>query len=185
MGQGFSGGIASFNTDLLFPNKAAGGGGGGAGASGSSADGPKKAGNGGRGILNTISGSSIYYGGGGGGGSRDFQCAGGFLWLSRVDCDAIQGLGGQGGGATGKQSGNGNNGTNGLGGGAGGVGGDGNGGRGGDGIVVLRYELSPCLPTETTIVGTKNTATTYKISTLEVGKDVFKSNALIGFRFVQ
>ena len=161
LGQGFSGGIASFNTDLLFPNKAAGGGGGGAGASGSSADGPKKAGNGGRGILNTISGSSIYYGGGGGGGSRDFQCAGGFLWLSRVDCDAIQGLGGQGGGATGKQSGNGNNGTNGLGGGAGGVGGDGNGGRGGDGIVVLRYELSPCLPTETTIVGTKNTDGTF------------------------
>jgi gliding motility-associated-like protein len=161
LGQGFSGGISSLSTDLLFPNKAAGGGGGGAGASGSAADGPKRAGNGGRGILSTINGSSVYYGGGGGGGSRDFQCAGGFLFLSRVDCDATQGQGGQGGGASGRQSGNGNNGTNGIGGGAGGVGGDGNGGRGGNGIVVVRYELSPCLPTETTIVGTKNADGTF------------------------
>ncbi|WP_291400567.1 cadherin-like beta sandwich domain-containing protein, partial [Daejeonella sp.] len=160
-GQGFSGGISSYNLDLLAPNKAAGGGGGGAGATGSIADSPTKAGNGGRGLLSTITGSSAYYGGGGGGGSRSFQCAGGFLWLSRVDCDVTQGLGGQGGGAAGKQSGNGNNGTNGLGGGAGGVGGDGNGGRGGNGIVVLRYELSPCLPTETTIVGTKNADRTF------------------------
>jgi gliding motility-associated-like protein len=161
LGQGFSGGISSLSTDLLFPNKAAGGGGGGAGATGSSADGPKKAGNGGRGILSTINGSSVYYGGGGGGGSRDFQCAGGFLFLSRVDCDATQGQGGQGGGASGRQSGNGNNGTNGLGGGAGGVGGEGNGGSGGNGVVVVRYELSPCLPTETTIVGTKNADGTF------------------------
>ncbi|KAI9550164.1 hypothetical protein GHT06_003536 [Daphnia sinensis] len=155
------GGIASVNSDLVFPNKAAGGGGGGAGSIGSSANGPKNAGNGGRGLLSTINGFSVFYGGGGGGGSRDFQCPGGFLFLSRVDCDVTQGQGGQGGGASGKQSGNGNNGTNGLGGGAGGVGGDGNGGRGGDGIVVLRYELSPCLPTETTIVGTKNADGTF------------------------
>ena len=152
-GQGFSGGAASLNLDLFYPNKAAGGGGGGAGGTGSLADGPKKAGNGGRGILSSITGTATYYGGGGGGGSRDFQCAGGLFWLSRVDCGVTQGTAGQGGGVVGKQSGNGNDGTDGLGGGAGGVGGDGAGGAGGDGVVVLRYELSPCLQTLTTIVG--------------------------------
>lgn len=105
--------------------------------------------------MSTISGLPTYYGGGGGGGSRDKQ---GLFW---TDVSVTQGSGGQGGGAAGVRNGNGNNGTNGLGGGAGGVGGDGNGGRGGNGIVVLRYELTPCLPTESTIVGTKNSDGTF------------------------
>jgi len=150
LGQGYSGGYSSVASDFLFPYKAAGGGGGGAGGAGANAADQKNAGNGGIGVQSSITGTSVYYGGGGGGGARDKQ---GILW---ADLSVGLGSGGSGGGANGVRNGNGNNGIDGLGGGAGGVGGDGNGGAGGDGIVIIRYEESPCLGTESIITGTKN-----------------------------
>jgi gliding motility-associated-like protein len=150
LGQGYPGGYSSVASDFLFPYKAAGGGGGGAGGAGANAADQKNAGNGGIGVQSSITGTPVYYGGGGGGGARDKQ---GFLW---ADLSVGLGSGGSGGGANGVRNGNGIDGTDGLGGGAGGVGGDGNGGAGGDGIVIIRYEESPCLGTESIITGTKN-----------------------------
>jgi gliding motility-associated-like protein len=168
LGQGNTGGYSSVAVDFAFPYKAAGGGGGGAGGAGANAADQKNAGNGGIGIQSSITGTSVYYGGGGGGGARDKQ---GFLW---ADLSVGLGSGGSGGGANGVRNGNGNDGTDGLGGGAGGVGGDGNGGTGGDGIVIIRYEVLPNLPTESTIVGTITTTNNVKTFTSDPSGAVYK-----------
>ena len=150
LNQGNTGGMSSVSADIVFPDKAAGGGGGGAGAAGANAANQKTGGNGGAGVQSSITGSATFYGGGGGGGARDQQC---LFWS---DCEVTQGAGGNGGGGAGNRNGNANAGQNGFGGGAGGIGGDGAGAKGGDGIIYIRYELSPCLPEATTITGTIN-----------------------------
>lgn len=140
-GRGNSGGAGSADTN---PNLYQGGGGGGANQNGffggiiSGTGGP-----GGAGASSSITGANTTYAGGGGGGSG--------------------GGGGNGGGGAGGRAAAGSNGTDGRGGGGGGGGSFSStmfkGGNGGSGIVIVRYEGAPLVPSTGEIGGTVSAGT--------------------------
>ena len=135
-GQGFSGGMTSWDSSNTY----GGGGGGGAGGPGFPAANTGVAGgNGGPGVMYSITGTPTWYAGGGGGAYG----SGG----------SIQGVGGRGGGGSATQSTYGTRagGPNTGGGGGGtlnGAGGDGLTSAGGSGIVIIRYNLSTAINTD-------------------------------------
>lgn len=126
-GQGHAGGRGR---DTSGPVRYGGGGGGAGGPGGGAVAGASgNGGDGGGGIASTITGVDVTYGGGGGGNGHNNG--------------GRAGLGGAGGGgAGGRVSTPATAGTDGLGGGGGGADG-GVGADGGDGIVILRYLVSP------------------------------------------